>query len=109
MWSDLDEDAVGQCRQAVENCKRYNTKPAPYFELCLRMYQALNERGLLERVALDREVCAGCVHKVESGCQRGFTGAAISSEERRVVFCRAKTTAEQLEARRAAYKRRYNR
>lgn len=41
-------EALEHCREAIRNCSRYHTHPAPYFPLALLMYAELEKQGLIQ-------------------------------------------------------------
>lgn len=43
-----DKKAVDMARDAIRNCQRYNTAPAPYFPLLIRMYHELEDAGMIQ-------------------------------------------------------------
>lgn len=94
LWSSKDEETVRQCRECVDNCKHYHTRPAPWFELLLRMHRALEEAGMLETQEFGVDFCEGCVHSI-GGCRKAYREAELDEERKRVVACRQKTTEKQ--------------
>jgi len=75
----------------LENCRHYNTMPAAWFTLCIRMYEALKEAGLLEKQELEKSYCDGCVFAV-GGCWKAYAEAILDENRKKVVSCKQKTT-----------------
>ena len=43
-----DREAMVMTCNCIRNCKRYNTTPAPYFPLLIRMFKELERLGEIE-------------------------------------------------------------
>lgn len=106
LWTDLDEDTLGQCRHAIQNCEHYSASPAPWFPLLLRMHEELAQAGMLERVRVKQEICEGCVSYENGGCKYHFANAHVDQSTGKVLFCPGKTTPEMRAKQLAAHKKR---
>lgn len=94
LWTRQDDDTIERCRVALENSKQYAAGTAmPWFGLCLRMYKALENHGILQRVEVVQVICEGCVWATEGGgCKQHFEGAHMDAPTGEVRFCPRKTT-----------------
>ena len=92
LWTAKDDETIRQCRRCLENCRHYNTPPAAWFTLCIKMYEELKDAGLLEKQELEESYCDGCVYAV-CGCWKAYAGAVLDEERKKVVSCTQKISA----------------
>lgn len=107
IWTPRDEDTIGQCRRAMENSQKYHTSAAPWFGLCLRMYQTLEDHGVLKRTEVSQVVCRECIWETAGGCRQHFEGAHMDVLTGEVRFCPRKTTHDMRESQLKRYKERW--
>lgn len=105
IWTAKDDETIRECRRCLENCRHYNTLPAAWFPLCIKMYEVLKEAGLLEQQELEADYCAGCVFEIGGGCKKAYAEATLDESRKRVVNCKQKTSAKQNAALEKAAKR----
>ena len=57
-WTDEDTRALRACREVIDNCRERYILPAPWFPLCLKLYERLVELGAVEGMEVDlQEPC----------------------------------------------------
>ena len=91
LWTAKDDETIRQCRRCLENCRHYNTLPAAWFTLNIRMYEALKDAGLLERQELTVDYCVGCAHEIGGACKKAYAEAILDEGRKKVVSCKQKT------------------
>ena len=91
-WNEQDEGTIRACREAIGHCAHYHVKPAPWFDLCLRMYDALEQAGMLHPPDhIGQDHCDGCAELVPiGGCRNGYQEAWLDESRSRVIKCRRK-------------------
>lgn len=88
IWSREDELTLAGCRECIERCNRRRIAPAAHFPLLVRMYEALEQAGLIEKaMEKPKDLCAGCAEEVNGGCRRGYQTATLSLDGSSVVKC----------------------
>ena len=90
IWTREDELAVAACREALERCAKRHVTPAPYFGTAVKMYEALEKAGMLERGeegGPSQDLCEGCPRQVNGSCLRAHRGAQLSLDGKTVVQC----------------------
>lgn len=103
IWTRQDDEALRQCRYTCVEGRRRFFHPAPWFPAFLRMYEELEQHGLIQRVddeysplplELDkplapeiRDLCDGCYHQCNGGCLIGYRSAELSGDRKRVIDC----------------------
>ena len=120
IWTALNEDTLQQCRQAIDNCEERGIRPAPWFTMLVDLYEELEQAGLIQKVKVKQDICAGCVWaQNDSGdeeevrpcgelthCAQHFSLAHIDKGTGKVMFCPHKTTEAMREAQLKLHKRR---
>lgn len=90
-WTEQDELALEECRDCIRRCTRERfVQPAPWFPLAVRMYEALEEAGLIERVGdcgEGRTVCDGCPEHVAGSCRKAYQFATLNPARDEVIRC----------------------
>lgn len=97
IWTVKDEQTLQECRACIEHCQAYRVTAAPWFELCIRMSDAMKAAGLLETRELEPDFCTGCVHN-SGGCRKAYREAMLDESRQRVVNCKQHTTQQQWDA-----------
>lgn len=105
LWTVRDEDTLQQCVQAEERCAARGLQPMPWFTLVQRMYQELEQEGLIQRVVIQQRVCENCVQN-QDGCKNHYMGAHVDQQTGEVMFCPHKTTKTMRDAQMKLHKRR---
>lgn len=89
-WTGKDEQALEACRECLRTCRRYHVPAAPYFPLMIRMYEALEEAGMVERTG-ERpdtgDICAGCPEHVAGTCRKAYQFATLNPARDTVIRC----------------------
>ena len=94
IWTKEDGKAVRDVRRCLDQCRERHVVPAPWFPLVLRMYEALEGAGMLERQDMQKDVCHGCADSVYGGCRNGYAGAVLNQDRSRVTACSRKRVKE---------------
>lgn len=89
LWTREDEMALASCLRVNRTTARYCSRPIPVYRTLPKLYEALLEAGLIERVAEEPEdACAGCVNHVGGTCRKGYREAELGFRDEKVIRCR---------------------
>lgn len=90
-WTAEDEAVIRNVRKGIKNCANYHIRPAPWFPMLLRLYEAAQEAGLLEAERDGEDPCQTCGNRIGTSCRRAYAGATLDESRRRVLACKHKT------------------